>query len=129
MSHNTSINSDRVWRPISEPIRANLDWDSLWKGPDGGLIWCWERGRQKALEDPSLAQRAISGELVVLAWEGGVERKLKEERKRGTLFYLATLQGLRGEDLNIASDREVEITCTKTKQTVVFGGVRREAPA
>jgi hypothetical protein len=89
-------------------------------GSDAGLIWCWERGRQKAAEEPALAQRAIAGELVVLAWDGGVERKLKEERKRGTLFYLATLQGLQGVDLDISLDSQVEVVCTKTRQVVVF---------
>ena len=36
----------RLRRSIDEPIREGLTWNELWKGPDEGLIWCWERGRQ-----------------------------------------------------------------------------------
>ena len=88
-------------------------------GPDKGLIWCWERGRQKRVEEPELAAQADKGELVVLAWKGGVNKKLKMEKKSGTLQYLATWQGLRGKDLALALEDE-SIVCTKTGQTVVF---------
>jgi hypothetical protein len=94
----------------------------MWEGPDEGLIWCWERGRQERLERPDLAARADQGELVVgLDWKGGVEKKLKVEKKRGTLKYLATWQGLRGEDLDIDLEHERVIVCTRTGQAVVFG--------
>ena len=89
-------------RSIHEPIRENLNRSELWDGEDGGLIWCWELGRQKRLQDPDLAARAEKGELVVLAWKGGVQKKGKVDKKAGTLYYLATWQGLRGENLDIA---------------------------
>jgi hypothetical protein len=94
--------------------------DELWHGPDQGRIWCWERGRQKRAKEPELAVKAAAGELVVLAWIGGVRQKLKIERKAGSLNYLATWQGLRGEDLDIALGDERVIVCSKTGQTVVF---------
>lgn len=42
------------------------------------------------------------------------------KQKYGTLNYLATWQGLRGEDLNIHVNDEKRIVCTKTNMTVVF---------
>lgn len=110
----------RLRRSIDQPIREGLSWNELWRGPDRGLIWCWERGRQKRVEEPELAARADKGELVVLAWKGGVEKKLKIEKKPGTLNYLATWQGLRAEDLDIALEDERLIVCSKTGQTVAF---------
>jgi len=84
------------------------------------LIWCWERGRQKRVEQPELARRADKGELVGLKWKGGVEEKLKVDRKEGTLQYLATWQGIRGNDLDIAIDGETLLVCSRTGQLVVF---------
>ncbi|MBN1507923.1 MAG: hypothetical protein JW955_13815 [Sedimentisphaerales bacterium] len=109
-----------VPRSISQPIRDGLTWDELWRGPDQGLIWCWERGHQIRVEEPELAARAEKGELVVLAWKGGVEEKLKVEKKYGTFRYLATWLGLRGEDLDIVLEDERVIVCARTGQTVVF---------
>lgn len=110
----------RVHRSIDKPPREALTWNELWLGPDKGLICCWERGRQKRFDDPELATRAEKGQLVILAWEGGVEKRLKIERKTGTLKYLATWQGLRGEDLDIGLEEEVVIVCSRTEQRVVF---------
>ena len=107
-------------RSIDRPIRDGLNWDELWLGPDQGLVGCWERGRQIRIEEPELAARAEKGELVVLVWRGGVEKKAKTERKPGTLHYLATWQGLRGQDLDIALEDETLIVCSKIGQTVVF---------
>ena len=110
----------RLRRSANQPIRQDLSWSETWEGPDKGLIWCWERGRQKRVEEPELAERADKGELVMLAWEGGVQKKLKVEMKAGTLKYLATWQGLRGEDLDIALEDKRVLVCTKTEQAVVF---------
>lgn len=111
--------SFHVYRSIAELNRKGLSWDDLWKGADEGLIACWERGREKAIEDTELANCAQRGELPVLAWKGGVEKKIKT-KKYGTLKYLAQWQGLRGEDLNIHLNKEVEIVCSKTRMLVVF---------
>ncbi len=95
-------------RSIHCPIRHNLNWEALWRGEDQGLIWCWERGRQIQLLKPSLAMHATKGELVTLAW------------KRGTLQYLATWQGLRGDDLDVTLDGTREVVCVKTGTIVAF---------
>lgn len=107
-------------RSIALPIRDGMTLSELWHGPDEGLVWCWERGRQKRIEDPELAAAASKGELVMLAWKGGVEWKTKIEKKQGTLKYLATWQGLCGEDLDIDVNEELAIVCSKTGQTVLF---------
>lgn len=109
-----------VRRSITEPLRGSLSWDERWRGRDRGLIHCWELGRQQAERDPELAVRATCGELPILGWKGGVEKKLKTRRKYGTLFYLATWQGLRGEDLHVDLGREVTHICSKTGMHVIF---------
>jgi len=109
----------RVYRSINEPNRDALCWDETWKGADNGLIACWERGREKAIEDAELANSARRGELPVLAWKGGVEKKIKT-KKYGTLKYLAQWQGLRGEDLDIYLNKEVEMVCSKTGVSIIF---------
>ena len=110
-------------RSVDQPIRKGLSWSERWEGPDKGLIFCWERGRQKRVEEPDLAARADKGELIMLAWKGGVQERLKIERKPGTLQYLATWQGLRGEDLDLALEGERVVVCTRTGQAVAFSAV------
>ena len=110
----------KIHRLITEPIRENSKWEERWNGVDQGLIACWERGREKRTEDPTLAAQAREGQLVVLPWKGGVEKAIKKKQKYGTLSYLAMWQGLRGEDLNIDSREELVLTCSVTKMTVVF---------
>jgi len=87
------------------------------------LIWCWERGRQYQSESPDRAARAANGELVLDGWRGGVEKKLKIPKKAGTLYYLATWLGMRGEDLDIDLDGERVIVCFRTQQAVGFSAV------
>ena len=115
----------RLSRSIDQPIREGIGWEERWLGPDRGLIGCWERGRKKRLQEPNLAARAGRGELVELAWKGGVQEepdkeKPKSQKKFGCLPYLATWQGLRGQDLDIALEDERLIVCSKTRQAVVF---------
>ena len=114
----------RLYRSIQEPIREGLSWNELWRGPDNGLIWCWERGRQYQTEAPERVACAVSGELVLDGWRGGVEKKLKDPKKKkpGTLQYLATWQGMRAEDLSIDLDEERVIICSRFQQAVVFSG-------
>jgi hypothetical protein len=109
----------KLQRSISEKIRMNLSWEQKWRETDKGLVACWERGREKLLEDTALASRARDGELVTLPWKGGVERKLKKE-KFGSLNYLAMWQGLRGDDLDIDIELEISLTCTKHKMKMTF---------
>jgi hypothetical protein len=112
----------RIHRSITEPIREGVTWDERWRAEDVGLIACWERGREKRLEDSRLAAQAAAGRLVVLPWKGGVEKAIEKRHKFGALFYLAMWQGLRGEDLNIDPTEETVLTCTATGMTVVFTG-------
>jgi hypothetical protein len=112
--------SKRLHRSIKQPIRDGLSWEERWRGSDDGLIFCWERGREEAIERPEDAKRAKNGELVGLVWKGGVTKKSKAATLKGTLRYLATWQGIRGEDLDIELEEERVITCTRTKQAVSF---------
>ena len=109
-----------IYRSIEEPLRENTSWDVRWKGPDKGLITAWEVGRDSAKRQPELSIRAKNGELPATGWKGGVERKIKKKIKYGTLLYLAELQGLRCEDLNIDMEKETEMVCSKTKQHVIL---------
>ena len=84
------------------------------------MIACWERGREKSLQEPELAAQAREGRLMVLVWKGGVEKAIKAKQKVGTLFYLAMWRGLRGEDLDIDLAEEVTLTCAETGVTVVY---------
>jgi hypothetical protein len=110
----------KINRSITEQIRKDVKWKQKWDDADQGLIACWERGREKSVEDHELALHARDGQLVVLPWKGGVEKELKNKKKFGTLYYLAMWQGLRGEDLNIDLGHEYILTCSKNNMTVVF---------
>lgn len=114
--------SQRIYRSYSEPLRRAVSWDQRWKGADKGLITCWEVGRKLREKEPELAERTKNGELPVLGWKGGVEKKLKKKEKYGTLFYLAQWQGLRGVDLDIDMSKEYIKTCARTSVTVTFTG-------
>lgn len=105
---------------ISEPPTQGESFVERWNGPDRGLICCWLRGIAKAKEAPELAAKAKRGELPALAWKGGVDKEIKGKSKVGSINYLATWQGLRGEDLCVDLDREVELTCSRTGVTVLF---------
>jgi hypothetical protein len=74
------------------------------------------------MESPELAEKARNGELPVLGWKGGVEKKTQKNEKYGCLNYLAEWQGLRGEDLDIDLTEEREIVCSKTGMKVIYTG-------
>jgi hypothetical protein len=114
--------SQRIYRSYVQPKREGLSWQELWQGDDKGLILCWEIGREMRQREPELAQRAENGELPVLVWKGGVEKKIKICKKYGALNYLAQWQGLRGEDLNIDLSEESELICSKTRMKVIYTG-------
>lgn len=114
--------SQRIYRSYVQPKREGLSWQELWQGDDKGLILCWEIGREMRQREPELAQRAENGELPVLVWKGGVEKKIKIGKKYGALNYLAQWQGLRGEDLNIDLSEESELICSKTRMKVIYTG-------
>lgn len=109
-----------IQRSYEEPKREGLTWTKRWKSEDRGLIACWEVGRRLRKRDPELAFRAEKGELPVLQWKGGVEKKIKKNQKYGTLNYLAQWQGLRGEDLKIGLSDEPELICSLTGVKVIY---------
>jgi len=97
-----------------------ITWEEAWKGPDEGLIRCWEIGRERALTQPELARHCIDGALPVLGWKGGHDRALKKPMKYGSFKYLAQWQGLRGEDLFIDTRTELTLTCKHTGMLTTF---------
>lgn len=111
--------NNHIFRSVNDHKDEILSWDERWKGADKGLIACWERGREKSIENIELAESTRRGELPILAWKGGVEKKIKA-KKYGTLKYLAQWQGLRGENLDIHMDEETELICSKTGMSVIF---------
>ncbi len=126
----------QVTRKFSEPNRGELPYDERWNGDDGGLITCWENGREWRRNKPEIARRAMNGQLPSLNWAGGISelidinskhakdiKKNKElNAKYGTLYYLAQLQGLSGKDLDITPSQEIPLMCTRTGWLVVFTG-------
>lgn len=109
-----------IQRSIHEPLRQGMDTMSRWHGPDAGLIACWERGREKSMEDPELAEKARNGELVPLPWKGGVEKKIKASKRYGTYRYLTMWQGLRGDDLKVDTERDTTMICSAFGVSVIF---------
>lgn len=109
----------QIKRALDAPVREAATWEDRWAGPDGGLIACWERGLEKRREDPELAARAVAGELVILPWKGGVEKAIKGV-KYGSYQYLAMLQGLCGEPLDIDTGAEVSRVCSRTQMQVIY---------
>ena len=109
-----------IQRNITEPIRSGLTWDQRWGADDGGLIACWERGRQMGKDDPDLVAAVKRGELPELAWKGGLSATLKSGRKEGSYFYLAMWQGIRNESLHIDTDTTVTLACAKFKTSVTY---------
>jgi hypothetical protein len=111
-----------VFRRISEPIRDDQSWDTRWEGPDRGLITSWEAGREMAATKPDDAALAVAGELLVLPWKGGVDKKAKTipKKKIGSLNYVAMWQGLRGDDLSVDTAQDVVMTCTATGTVVTY---------
>jgi hypothetical protein len=104
---------------FSDPPALPADQESRWTGVDRGLIAAWLRGTEKRQESPDLVAQCIKGELPVLAWKGGCVRHVKTQ-KTGSLLYLATWWGLRGEDLHIDTESEPLMQCARTGTKVVF---------
>ena len=111
-----------VHHAVGQPYVLADTWEKLWEGPDRGLLCAWARGLEKAGMDFALRDCALRDELPPLAWKGGCDKPLKAGRKSGALHYLATWQGLRGEDLHIDTDAEYQKTCSRTGVIVTFTG-------
>lgn len=108
-------------------IRQSIDnkpvlgdrWEERWQGADQGLVCSWLRGVEKAVQEPALGQAARLGEFPSLAWKGGGPA-IKAGKRLGSLHYLATWQGLRGDDLDIDTDAGAVMTCALTGMVVTF---------
>ncbi|MDM0118921.1 hypothetical protein [Variovorax arabinosiphilus] len=109
----------KIHHSIDERPVLGDRWEDLWQGPDQGLLCSWARGIEKAGQDPSLAEAARRGELPELAWKGGGPA-IKAGKRLGALHYLATWQGLRGEDLDIDTEARPLVTCSMTGMAVTF---------
>ncbi|MFC1827729.1 hypothetical protein ACFLZQ_07365 [Thermodesulfobacteriota bacterium] len=112
--------NNRIFRSIQEPIREDPSFEERLRGPDKGLIIAWEVGRKLRKKKPELAEKAEKGELPKLGYKGGIDKKIEQNIKYGSLNYLAQWQGLRGKDLNIDFDIGTILICTKTNQRVAF---------
>lgn len=110
----------KIYRSFTEPDRENLTWEEMWRGEDNGLIKNYEVGRALAIKHPELTEKAKRGELPALGYKGGSDINLKLKKKIGALNYYAQWQALREEDLNIDTDEELVLICTKTDIEVLF---------
>ena len=119
----------KVYRSISQPIRDNISREEIWNSQDLGLIHCWELGRKRAMRNREEAQRAINGELLPLGWKGGITPSLddfgneitpKYKFKLGSLKYLAEFSGLIGSDLNLDTEADYVMMCSRFGITVEF---------
>lgn len=90
------------------------------EGPDQGLINAWVVGLEKRATWPDTAAKALAGELPVLPFRGGVEKRIKRTDKVGSLLYVAMWHGLRGEDLNLDTAAEISMQCTRTGVPVLY---------
>lgn len=112
--------NNHIYRDISEPILNILDYEIRINGPDQGIINAWEVGRERAKREPELVEMALNGELPDLGLKGGVTGNPKKKTQYGCLWYLAQWQGLRGDNLDIHIDKEVDLVCSRTGVKVTF---------
>ena len=110
----------KIYRNFTEPDRENLTWEEMWRREDKGLIKNYEVGRALAIKDPELSEKAKRGELPALGYMGGTDIVLKLKKKIGAHNYYVQWKALRGEDLNIDTDEEIVIICSKTNIEVTF---------
>ena len=115
----------KIHRSIDVSIRTGGSWEDRWEGPDCGLVACWEAGRELAIREPELARLATLGQLPILPWRGGVEKATKGP-KFGSYYYLAMLQGLRNQDLDVDLATEVKLVCAMTGMAVTFTSNREK---
>ncbi len=115
--------SNAIYRSIDEPIRKDAPFNERWHGEDKGIITAWEVGRQLSKEDKKLFEKVKNGELPILGFKGGHHKKLKNSNfKYGTFHYLAELQGLKNQDLDIdlLRDEGLILLCTRTNMKTIF---------
>lgn len=104
----------------ANPPPKSENYEQRISGADKGLINAWLVGLAKRQSDPGLARKAEAGELPLLPYKGGVEKKVKTRDKIGSLWYVAAWQGLRGQDLEMDTQEEVQLVCSKTLVPVTY---------
>lgn len=96
------------------------DFELRLNGPDRGLINAWQAGLNLRANNSELVEKALAGELPPLPFKGGIERKIQAQNKVGSLWYVAMWQGLRGEDLHVDTDQNIQLVCSKTRVPVKY---------
>lgn len=111
----------RIQASFAAPPSFEPDYERRNHGPDEGLINAWLAGVSKRSAWPHIAQQAAAGELPPLPYKGGIPKQLKTVKEKiGSMHYLAMWTGLRGEDLDLDTEREETRTCTKYGVKVLF---------
>lgn len=109
-----------VTASANHPPAVAGDFQIRINGPDQGLLNAWLVGLEKRESDPELAAKAAAGELPPLPFKGGVEREIKAQNKVGSLWYVAAWMGLRGEDLQLDTEQELQLVCSRTRVPVMY---------
>lgn len=107
---------------MDAPIRPidKMRFEDLWHGVDRGILISFERGQQLAIEKPELAKAALSHELPILPWQGGVDGPLKTGEKTGCIYYYAMWHGLCNRNVDIDTMQTYTLTCSKFGVTVTY---------
>lgn len=111
----------RINVPISTGLRSESTPDVLWRGDDKGLIQAWEIGRRQSLDELGVAIRAKQGELPTSTiFQGGHDERLTTPVQFGSLHYYCMWVGWRCQDLEVDTDQEYPLVCSRTRMGVVF---------
>lgn len=111
----------KITIPITTELRTESSPDVLWRGEDSGLIQAWEIGRRQAKKRLSVTDRARLGELPASdLFQGGYDKRLAEAIQYGSLHYYCMWLGWRGQNLEIDTDHEYPMVCSKTRMGVVY---------
>ena len=111
----------RISVPISSELRSESTPDVLWRGEDKGLLQAWEIGRRQSSDQSDVAKRAKQGELPASTiFQGGQDERLTTPVQFGSLHYYCMWLGWRGQDLEVDTDQEYPLVCSRTQMGVVY---------
>jgi len=120
-----------IYRSIEKQIRKSLSYEDRWNSTEKGLITAWEAGRKlrTAKSHKELVDFLKKGALPKLEFRGGHkmppyknDEPPKYKFKYGHYNYLAQMQGMLGQDLNIniQDSEEQELVCKLSGKKTVF---------
>lgn len=116
-----NVDQVKIVIPISESLRVDKTPFDLWRNDDHGLIHAWELGRRQGTKSSILAEKATRGELPASnLFRGGYEERLTAPFQYGSLHYYCLWMGWKGVDLEVYTEREYPLVCTKTHMGVVY---------